>query len=449
MSLPVLFHYDAACRALAETVRVDEVKEILDVAVAMRVYARQAKDHDNEANAVELRMRATRRLAELIEAQKQAVGLAKGGQPHQKRNLSTGSVADPVATLAEAGIDKHLAQRARVLGRLSSEKFEEAVVQARANATRSMQRVVTAAAIEQEREAYRARAYQGGTVADLVALAASGFRAGVICPDPPWPFYNWSKQGRQRSPDRHYDTMTIDEIKALPVAPLAAENCALLLWGTWPDEPEAHEVIKAWGFEYSTVAFIWVKTTKHAEAITLDGDGLHWGMGFATRSNTEPVLLATRGSPRRLNADVHQVIIAPVGEHSEKPDEAYRRMVRLYGGSYLELFARKPRDGWTTWGNELPPPAGEMDAPLAPTDDDGGSIDATMARAATEKTSGALNAAKASPPKASAEGREHVCNHCGGRSTPAAPLHDWIWPGWSNAVWLHRHCEGPFAGRDV
>src|SRR5262249_51970551 len=99
--------YDAARRALAEAVAVDEVKNILDQAVAIRVLAKQAKDRDLEADAVELRMRATRRLAELIEAQKQTVGLAKGGKPYQGR--STGLAKNPVATLAEAGIDKNLA----------------------------------------------------------------------------------------------------------------------------------------------------------------------------------------------------------------------------------------------------------------------------------------------------------------------------------------------------
>ena len=67
------------------------------------------------------------------------------------------------------------------------------------------------------------------------------------------------------------------------------------------------------------------------------------------------MLLATRGSPLRLAADVHQVVIAPIGEHSEKPAEVYRRIERLYGGPRLELFARKLRPGWTTWGDELPP----------------------------------------------------------------------------------------------
>ena len=86
-----------------------------------------------------------------------------------------------------------------------------------------------------------------------------------------------------------------------------------------------------------------------------DGEGLHWGGGYGTRANPEPCLLAKRGKPLRLDGGVHSVIMAPVGEHSEKPDEAYVRIERLYGGPRLELFARKPREGWMTWGDELPP----------------------------------------------------------------------------------------------
>jgi N6-adenosine-specific RNA methylase IME4 len=82
-------------------------------------------------------------------------------------------------------------------------------------------------------------------------------------------------------------------------------------------------------------------------------------MGHDTRANTEFVLIGKRGSTLRLAADVHQIIMAPVGEHSSKPEEARRRIERLYPGPYLELFARRPVDGWLTWGNEIP-------APLAP-----------------------------------------------------------------------------------
>ena len=90
---------------------------------------------------------------------------------------------------------------------------------ARAAASRAFKAVVNAAAIEQERAAYRARIAHGGAVADLVALATSGYRAGVICPDPPWPFDTYSVQGRQRSPDRNYDPMTLSEIRSLPLGP--------------------------------------------------------------------------------------------------------------------------------------------------------------------------------------------------------------------------------------
>src|SRR5262249_21833661 len=207
-------------------------------------------------------------------------------------------------------------------------------------------------------EVYRARTKEGGTVADLDALIASGFRAGVICPDFPWEFGAWSHKGKQRSAERHYELWPLERIIAFAprIGRLAAPDCALLVWTVWPEHPGVLEVIKACGgFEYKTCGFVWVKTTKNAEVITLDGDGLHSGQSLSgTQANTEVCLLATRGAPLRLAKDVHQVVIAPVGEHSEKPSEIYRRIERLYPGPYLELFARKPREDWTVWGNEVP-----------------------------------------------------------------------------------------------
>jgi N6-adenosine-specific RNA methylase IME4 len=344
-----LARYDAACRALAEARSVDEVKDIRDKAVALAAYARQAKNRDLEGDAVEIRMRATRRLDQLRQAQKETVGLNPGGRP-----VKSGVSETPVLpTLASQGIDKNLAKQARILGALSDDKFEQAVTDAREATTRAFRNVVNAVAIEQERETYRARVETGATVADLEALAASGRKFGVICADPPWEFEVYSGKGKQRSPERHYDTWPLVRIKALPVGALAADDCALLLWGVWPNLDVALEVVGAWGFKYQTAGLLWVKTKEGAESVALDGTGLHWGMGYHTRANTEPCLLATRGSPRRLSADIHQVIVAPVGAHSEKPDEAYSRIHRLYPGPFLELFGRKRRDGWTVWGNEL------------------------------------------------------------------------------------------------
>ena len=113
----------------------------------------------------------------------------------------------------------------------------------------------------------------------------------------------------------------------LPVAALAADNCALLSWCTWPHVTIGSHVpvIQAWGFNPSTAGFVWVKTNA-------DGDGLHTGMGYYTRSNTEVCFIATKGSPTRLATDVHQVVFAPVGEHSAKPEEVRRGIERLFAG---------------------------------------------------------------------------------------------------------------------
>jgi hypothetical protein len=140
-----LTRYDAACRALAAARRVDEVKDIRDKAVAMAAYAKQAQNHDLEADAVEIRMRATRRLDELRREQKETVGLSAGTRGSRVK----GARVDEKPTLASQGIDKNLAQQARVVGKLSDEGFEEAVTKARANVAHRRARKRT----ESEREA--------------------------------------------------------------------------------------------------------------------------------------------------------------------------------------------------------------------------------------------------------------------------------------------------------
>src|SRR5437899_7733660 len=125
-----LVRYDAACRAVAAAKHIDEAKAIRDKAIAMAAYARQAKNKDLEADAVEIRMRATRRLDQLRQAQKETIGLNTGAKGI---GTSKGVRVNEKPTLASQGIDKNLAQQARVLGKLSDEGFEEAVTEARAN----------------------------------------------------------------------------------------------------------------------------------------------------------------------------------------------------------------------------------------------------------------------------------------------------------------------------
>ena len=172
----------------------------------------------------------------------------------------------------------------------------------------------------------------------------------AIYADPPWHFKAWSGKGTDRAADNHYPTMSSDDISALSVAALAADDCALFIWACWPTLPEALAVIEAWGFKYKTCAFCWLKADPYR--LFADEFTPFAGMGYWTRANSEVCLLATRGSPKRRNADVRQGIIAPRREHSRKPDEVYDRIERLVDGPYIELFARTRRSGWDVWGNQ-------------------------------------------------------------------------------------------------
>ena len=177
-------------------------------------------------------------------------------------------------------------------------------------------------------------------------------RYGVIYADPPWTFSTYSRKGKGRSAEAYYDCMTLPEIKALPVAEWAADDCALLLWTTDPLLPTALEVIRAWGFTYKTVGFYWAKLNKSADPTTYQEASFFIGLGFWTRANPELCLLATRGHPYRRRADVKKLIVSPRREHSRKPDEAYQRIEALCEGPYLEMFARFSRPGWDRWGVE-------------------------------------------------------------------------------------------------
>lgn len=170
----------------------------------------------------------------------------------------------------------------------------------------------------------------------------------IILADPPWRFETWSRAtGLGRSPEQHYPTMTIDKLCALPIRQIAADNCALFLWCTWPTIFEAPKVFAAWGFTYRALAWEWVKLNPRAE-------GLKIGLGFYTRANVEPCLLAVKGTMPVSTGSERNIIIAPVGPHSQKPEEQYGKIKRLYPeGRRIELFARQQREGWDCWGNNL------------------------------------------------------------------------------------------------
>ena len=181
-------------------------------------------------------------------------------------------------------------------------------------------------------------------------------RYGAILADPPWQYDGESGNGAAA---KHYNTVSADALAALPVRDLAADDCVLFLWGTWPKLEAALQVGKAWDFTYKTAAWVWVKQSG-------TGRSWHFGNGYWSRANAEVCLLFTRGNPKRKSASVHQLIIeagqlslfepliAPFTAHSAKPHEQYGRIESLLDGPYLELFARNSAPGWDAWGNEAP-----------------------------------------------------------------------------------------------
>ena len=171
----------------------------------------------------------------------------------------------------------------------------------------------------------------------------------IIYADPPWNFKTYSEKGKQKkSAECHYRCMNIDNIYDLPINQIAADNCILFLWVTFPLLKEGLETIEKWGFTYKTIGFNWIKQNKKS-------DSLFWGLGYWTRANSEICLLATKGKPKRISKSVHSVIISKIREHSRKPDETRNKIVELCGDiPRIELFARQSVDGWDCWGLEAP-----------------------------------------------------------------------------------------------
>jgi N6-adenosine-specific RNA methylase IME4 len=168
----------------------------------------------------------------------------------------------------------------------------------------------------------------------------------VIYADPPWSYKDKALAGN-RGAGCKYNTQDMDWLNDLPVKNLADTDCVLFLWVTMPKLNECFVLIQAWGFEYKTCAFTWVKRNKKAHSWFM-------GMGRWTRANAELCLLATKGKPKRVNAGIRSVVDTPIEVHSKKPDVVRDRIVQLCGDvPRIELFARQSTEGWDVWGNEV------------------------------------------------------------------------------------------------
>jgi N6-adenosine-specific RNA methylase IME4 len=171
-------------------------------------------------------------------------------------------------------------------------------------------------------------------------------KAGAILADPPLAFKAWSHRGERRTPQHHYACLSFEQLTEVPILQAAASHCFLFLWIPLRSIYWVEPLMREWGFAFSGAAFVWIKQNRV-------GPGWFMGGGYGTRHNAEVCWLGRRGSPRRKSAGVRELIIAPVRQHSRKPDEIYGRIEELSDGPFLEIFARQQWPGWVCVGNEI------------------------------------------------------------------------------------------------
>jgi N6-adenosine-specific RNA methylase IME4 len=176
---------------------------------------------------------------------------------------------------------------------------------------------------------------------------------GALLLDPPWKFANYSAKGEAKNPVAHYDCMSLADLRALPMNQLAAPDCAMLMWATAPLLPEAIDLMRAWGFTFKS-AGAWAKQSSTGKAWA-------FGTGYCFRSAAEFFLLGTLGKPKIQSRSVRNLIVAPVRQHSRKPEDQYEMVERLFEGPFAEVFSRASRPGWDTFGHE----AGKFDVEAA------------------------------------------------------------------------------------
>ncbi len=170
-------------------------------------------------------------------------------------------------------------------------------------------------------------------------------RYGVILADPPWRFSNFSGKGEAKNPIAHYPCMKFADLATLPVARLAAPDCAMIMWATAPLLNKAIELLGLWGFTFKS-AGSWAKQSSTGASWT-------FGTGYIYRSAAEFYVVGTIGKPRVQSRSVRNLIVAPVRQHSRKPDQMHSDVEALYAGPYAELFGRQRRPGWDVWGNDV------------------------------------------------------------------------------------------------
>lgn len=370
-STTAIIKYDHACQAIAEATRIDVVKDWADKAAAFRVYAQRAKNRRLEVDAAEIRIRAERRMGELIRQEKGAGRLNPGTRGQLvSRGVIGGSASEPpIPKLSTLGIDKKLSMNAQRLAALPASAFEKRLATWRDRIVRQGDRISVTLVRHESKGAQRA-SREAELGKKITALPEGKF--GVILADPEWRFEVYSREtGLDRSADNHYPTSTVEEIAARPVAEIAADDCALFLWAPIAHLRQAFGVIEAWGFNYVSHV-VWRKVAIAGKSKKLVADGVAIGTGYWFRGAHELLLLGTKGNvPCPAAGEQWASIIdhPPIRVRERNPDAAgggrikhsakpaiFYALIEDYFPTLpkIELNARTRRKGWAAWGNEAP-----------------------------------------------------------------------------------------------
>jgi N6-adenosine-specific RNA methylase IME4 len=360
MKLPAL--YSNAKQALAKAVRIDEVKRIRDVGHAIRVLAFQARDGALASDATALKMRATRRLGQLMDERRKDGRLAKGTRGRLvgpgRGKKKTAGLKKPhrfaELSLAEQNIDKNLAKRAREEAAKDDLEFEREVVkaceQAVVLAERGDRTIYRQVQLERRQEILARRHKRHCKIAAAAAKRAPAIENvgpfALVYADPPWVFEAYGRESATSMPDDHYPTLSDDEIVAYMVGgktipEFVHDDCSLFMWCTSANIERALDVLRRLGFRYSS-QLVW--------------DKQRTGTGQIFLNQHEVLLYGVRGEPPKPVVIPSSVFSKLRTAHSEKPPEI-RQMIEAMFPHYdarhrIELFARGRIEGWSTDGFE-------------------------------------------------------------------------------------------------
>ena len=319
--MQLLAHISNAKREIQAADSLLKLKDLWNKADAMRQLGQAAKDPELITYATEFKLRCERRLGEMLSAAKLRGDIDKGGHPVK--------TARQGSTLSDLGLSRDLSSRAQRLGAVPEAEFEARIAEAKEEEEKLTRRVMDDLLRTGNRTVNNrkpSKPFPEGKYA-------------VIYADPPWRYEHVKTESR--AIENQYPTMDLNDVCALPVSEICADDCTIFLWTTSPKLEEAFQVLKAWGFNYRTCA-VWDK-----EKI---------GMGYYFRQQHELLLVATRGSPQTPEPSerVSSIIRAPRAAHSLKPETIYELLESMYPEvPRIELFCRKPRQGWAAWGNEI------------------------------------------------------------------------------------------------